>query len=73
MKKPTIKQGIFYSLVFFSGVVYQPGWVYTNFWYKADFYDSLPFKFPYSGFIFIYCLLSTFYVWLLVRLAKKFL
>ena len=73
MKKPTIVQVAFYSIVFLAGIVYQPVWVYENFWYKADFYDSLPFDFPDYGFITIYCCLSTAYVWLLVRLAKRFL
>jgi hypothetical protein len=73
MKKPTIKQAIFYTFVFLIGVIYQPVWVYENFWYKADFYDSLPFRFPYYGFIFIYCCLSTLFVINLARLAKKHL
>jgi hypothetical protein len=73
MKRPTIKQAIFYTLVFLFGVIYQPVWVYENFWYKAQFYDSLPFDFPYYGFIFIYCSLSTLTVATLVRLAKKHL
>lgn len=73
MKKPTVKQFVFYSIVFLIGIVYQPVWVYENFWFKADFYDSLPFKFPYYGFIFIYCCLSTLFVASFARLAKKHL
>jgi hypothetical protein len=73
MKRTTIKQAIFYSSVFLFGVIYQPVWVYENFWYKADFYDSLPFQFPYYGFILIYCCLSTLFVAFLVRMAKKHL
>lgn len=73
MKKPSVVQVVFYSLVFLVGIVYQPVWVYENFWYKADFYDVLPFSFPYLGFISLYCCVSTAYVWILVRLAKRFL
>ena len=73
MKKPTIKQSIFYSFIFFSGVVYQPIWVYENFWYRAEFYDSLPFAFPYSGFILVYAAVFTYSTSLFVNFAKRFL
>jgi len=73
MKRPTGMQITFYSAVFLFGIIYQPVWVYENFWFKADFYDSLPFAFPYYGFIFVYCCLSTLYVWMLAKFAKRFL
>jgi hypothetical protein len=73
MKKLTTKQSIFYIFIFLSGIVYQPVWVYENFWSKANFYDSLPFDFPYFGFIFIYSTLATYFCFLCVKIAKKHL
>jgi hypothetical protein len=73
MKKPTVKQSIFYSLVFLTGFVYQPNWVYENFWSKADFYESHPFVFPYVGFLLIYSSLQTTFATLSVKLIKKHL
>lgn len=73
MRKPTVKKLIFYTFIFLSGFVYQPTWVYENFWYRADFYDSLPFDFPYFAFLFIYSILLTFFVANMVRFAKKLL
>jgi hypothetical protein len=73
VKRPTVIQFVFYALVFLTGFIYQPNWVYENFWSKADFYSSIPFDFPYFGYILIYCCISTTYIWLLVKFAKKYL
>jgi len=73
MKELTLKQIIFYTCFFVSGFMYQPNWVYENFWSKAVFYDSLPFDFPYLGFKLIYCFISTYLCFLFVKLAKKHL
>ena len=73
MKKPTLKQSIFYAIIFMIGSAYQPNWVYENFWSKAGFYDSLPFYFPYTGFLLIYSSLLTALVAISVKLIKKFL
>jgi len=63
----------FYSLVFLSGLVYQPNWVYDNFWGKADFYDSLPFTVYYWQFGLVYSLILAPVVWFVVRSIKKYL
>jgi hypothetical protein len=71
MKRPTLTQAVFYLLVFISGFLYQPGWVYDNFWAKADFYDSIPFDVPYFVFLFFYSGLLTTLVWYFVKFAKS--
>ena len=73
MEKPTVKQSIFYVVIFLTGFIYQPNWVYENFWSKAGFYDSLPFDFPYTGFLLIYSSLLTALMAISVKLIKKFL
>ncbi|CAN2177964.1 hypothetical protein MCEMRE130_00217 [Candidatus Nanopelagicaceae bacterium] len=70
IKRPTFTQIVFYSLVFISGFLYQPNWVYDNFWDKADFYDSIPFDVPFSIFLLIYSFVLTTLVWGFVRFAK---
>ena len=59
-------------VTFLFGLIYQPVWVYNNFWYKADFYDSIPFTVPYWSFLLIYSLISTAFVELVVRFVKKY-
>ncbi|CAB4668328.1 MAG: hypothetical protein F2653_01030 [Actinobacteria bacterium] len=73
LPKFTKKEIAFYSLVFISGQVYQPSWVYNNFWFKADFYDSIPFKVFYWQFLLIYSLILVPVIWFVVRLVKRFL
>jgi hypothetical protein len=50
----------------------QPNWVTDNFWLKADFWDAIPFTFPYLGFILIYAALATGLFELSIRFIKKF-
>ena len=57
---------------FLLGFIYQPNWVYNNFWFRADFYDSIPFTVPYKGFLLIYSILSTVFVNYLIRLVKRY-
>ena len=59
-------------LTFFSAMLYQPNWVYENFWSKADFYNSIPFKVPYLGFLLIYSAITTGFVALGIRFVKKY-
>lgn len=60
------------SITFLLGFVYQPNWIYNNFWFKADFYDYIPFTVPYWSFLAIYSILSTALVEVLIRLVKRF-
>ena len=73
LSKFTKKEIAFYSLVFFSGLVYQPNWVYDNFWGKADFYDSLPFTVHYWQFGLVYSIVLVPVVWIFVRVIKRYL
>ena len=73
MRKFTLKQSTFYTFIFLFGFIYQPNWVYENFWSKAEFYDSLPFQFPYLGYILIYSSLSTGLAFFFVTFAKRHL
>ena len=60
------------SFTFLLGFIYQPNWVYNNFWFKADFYDSITFTVPYWSFLLIYSILSTVLVEVLIRFIKKY-
>ncbi len=73
LPKFTKKEIAFYSLVFLSGQVYQPQWVYNNFWFKADYYDSIPFKIYYWQFLLAYSIVLVPIVWSVVRLVKRHL
>jgi len=53
-------------------MLYQPTWVYENFWSKAEFYDSIPFSVPYLVFLLIYSVSTTGVVELGVRFIKKY-
>lgn len=66
-------QAVFYTLVFLIGFIYQPNWVYDNFWAKADFYNSIPFTVPYLAYLLIYALLNCTFWYVCVKLAKKYL
>lgn len=73
VKKPTVIQWIFYSFVFLTGVVYQPNWVWDNFWAKAEFYEDIPFTVPYLAYALVYSTLNCVFWYYCVRLAKKYL
>jgi hypothetical protein len=51
---------------------FQPGWIVDNFWFKAEFYDNLPFRISYAAFQLIYALLVTFLVECGIRFVKRF-
>jgi hypothetical protein len=59
-------------VTFLFGLIYQPVWVYNNFWFRADFYDSIPFTIPYWSFLLMYSLISTAFVELVIRFVKKY-
>ena len=60
------------SFTFLLGFIYQPNWIYNNFWFKADFYDSIPFTVPYWCFLITYSIISTMFVELIMRFIKKY-
>ena len=57
---------------FISAIFYQPNWVYQNFWSKAEFYDSIPFRVPYLVFLVIYALVTAGLAELGIRFLKKY-
>jgi len=59
-------------VTFLFGLIYQPVWVYNNFWFRVDFYDSIPFAVPYRVFLLIYAIISTAFVELVIRFVKKY-
>lgn len=60
------------ALTFSTSMLYQPNWVYENFWSKADFYDSIPFTVPYLAFLIIYSVIITSFAELAIRFIKKY-
>ena len=69
MTKPRIT---LLALCFLVSVFVQPNWVTDNFWYKAEFWDALPFNFPFMGFILIYASLCTAIFDQFIRFVKKY-
>jgi len=57
---------------FLVAMLYQPNWVYENFWSKADFYDSIPFSVPYLVFLLIYSVITTGLAEIGIRFIKKY-
>jgi hypothetical protein len=53
-------------------MLYQPNWIYENFWSKADFYSSIPFMVPFLAFLIIYAAIATGLVELGIRFVKKY-
>ena len=60
------------TFTFLLGMLYQPNWVYENFWSKAAFYNSIPFTVPYLAFLIIYSLITTGFAELGIRFIKKY-
>jgi hypothetical protein len=72
MKNLTKTRIALLSLSFLIFLFVQPNWVTDNFWYKADFWDALPFNFPYMGFILTYAFISTLLFDQFIRFVKKY-
>jgi hypothetical protein len=60
------------ALCFLVSTFVQPNWVTDNFWHKAEFWDALPFNFPYMGFILIYAAITTVLFDQFIRFVKKY-
>ena len=58
--------------VFLATMLFQPNWVYENFWSKADFYNSIPFTVPYLVFLVLFSSITTGLAELGIRLIKKY-
>jgi hypothetical protein len=72
MKKYNLIRVSILVFTFLGAMVYQPNWLLDNFWYKADFYDSIPFNVPFIVFLVIQASLTTVWVELWIRFIKRF-
>jgi hypothetical protein len=59
------------SFTFLVGMIRLPNWVLDNFWNKS-FWEVFPFTFKLGYLLFIYAVLLTICVELLIRFVKKY-
>ena len=59
-------------LIFLLGLVYQPTWVYQNFYSNPRWVDDAWWSLSYPAYLLVYALLSTAFVELVIRLIKKY-
>ena len=69
MKKTRIAILVF---TFLLGLVYQPTWVYQNFYSNPRWVDDAWWSLSYPAYLLVYAVISTIFVELLVRFIKKF-
>ena len=69
MKKPHKAVLVF---TFLLGLVYQPYWVYQNFYSSPRWVDDAWWSLSYPAYLLVYALLSTAFVELVIRLIKKY-
>ena len=69
MKKPHQAVLVF---TFLLGLVYQPNWVYQNFYSNPRWVDDAWWSLSYPAYLLVYALLSTAFVELVIRLIKKY-
>jgi hypothetical protein len=69
MKKTRIAILVF---TFLLGLVYQPNWVYQNFYSNPRWVDDAWWSLSYPAYLLVYALLSTAFVELVIRLIKKY-
>lgn len=60
------------GLIFLVAFLYQPNWIYENFWSRADFYESLPFTVPFLVFQLVFAAIATSLAELGIRVIKKY-
>jgi len=58
---------------FAIGFLYQPNWIYQNFYYNPRWVDDASWAPNFVFYLFVYASLSTVCVELLIRLSKKYL
>jgi hypothetical protein len=69
MKKSHIAILVF---TFLLGLVYQPSWIYQNFYSNPRWVDDTWWSLPYPAFLIVYAVISTTFVELVIRFIKKF-
>ena len=60
-------------VIFVVSFFIQPNWFYDNFWAKADFYESIPFKVPFLAYSLIAAIVGTLACEGVIRFVKKYL
>jgi hypothetical protein len=60
------------TFTFLIGLVYQPNWIYQNFYFNPRWVDEAWWSLNYPAFLIIYALISVAFTDLLIRLAKKY-
>jgi len=69
----TVQQRFFYSLIFVTGIFFQPHWFYMNFYSNPKFRDGASWVPSFGAYCVLSGILTTFIVWCCIRFAKKLL
>jgi len=69
MKKTRIAILVF---TFLLGLVYQPNWVYQNFYSNPRWVDDAWWSLSYPAYLIVYAVISTVFVELVIRFVKKY-
>jgi hypothetical protein len=69
----TLKQRVFYGLVFLVGFFFQPNWFYMNFYSNPKFRDGANWVPSFEIYSALSGLLTAVTIWVFIRFAKKFL
>ena len=60
------------SFTFLFGFLYQPNWIYQNFYSNPRWVDDAWWSLNYPAFLFIYSVISVGFVELAIRLIKEY-
>jgi hypothetical protein len=60
------------TFTFLIGLVYQPNWIYQNFYFNPRWVDNAWWSLNYPAFLIIYALISVGLVELIIRFIKKY-
>ncbi len=60
-------------LTFLTGLIYQPKWIYQNFYFNPRWVDDAWWSLSYPAYLIIYALISVAFVELTIKLIKKYL
>ncbi len=69
MKKTRIAILVF---TFLLGLVYQPNWVYQNFYSNPRWVDDAWWSLSYPAYLIVYAVISTVFIELVIRFVKKY-
>ena len=59
------------SLTFLIGFVYQPNWIYQNFYYNPRWIDDAWWSLNYPAFLIIYAVISVGFIEIVIRFVKE--